>query len=89
MLLAKVCGRATATIRHSSLEGFRFVLALPVRSKTTEPVIVLDRLGVSPGDLVMITSDGRGAREFVGRNDTPARWIVIGLAKDTPQMVTT
>jgi ethanolamine utilization protein EutN len=87
MLLARVCGHATASIKHPSLAGFRLVLVMPARSKTTEPLLVLDRLGVAPGDWVMITSDGKGARELVGTSETPARWVVMGRADETPAAV--
>lgn len=82
MLLARICGHATATVKHPSLAGCRMLLAQPLRSLTREPLLVLDRLGAHVGDLVLITSDGRGARAVVGRDDTPVRWTVAGVVDD-------
>ena len=86
MLLARVIGDATATVKHPALAGQRLVVVLPLRSQTREPLIVLDRLGVALGDTVLITSDGRHARAICGRDDTPVRWTVLSLA-DNPAVV--
>lgn len=79
MLLARVEGQAIATVKHPSLVGARLLIAQPERSLTREPVLVLDRLGAAPGDLVLISSDGKFAREIVDDEASPARWVVIGL----------
>ncbi len=79
MLIARVIGHATATVKHRSLNTERLVAVQPLRSLTTDPLLVLDRLGAGPGDLVVITSDGKGAREMVGDETSPARWSVAGI----------
>lgn len=79
MLLARVCGHGTATVKHASLAGARLVLAQPLRSLTLEPLLVLDRLGTALGDLVVISSDGQAAREFLNDPTSPARWSVVGI----------
>ena len=58
MLLARVHGHATSTMKHASLRGAKLLLVQPLRSLTLEPVLALDRLGAGRGDLVIITSDG-------------------------------
>lgn len=79
MLLARVHGHATSTVRHPSLRGMKLAVVLPQKSQTLEPVLALDRLGTRPGDLVMITSDGKHARAVTADDTSPARWTVVGI----------
>ncbi len=88
MLLARVCGNAISTIKHRSLTGAKLVLVQPLRSLTREPLLALDRLGTSPGALVVVTSDGLGAREMLGDPTSPARWSVIGIVDHEPEVTT-
>ena len=43
------------------------------------PMIVIDGVGAGIGEQVMITSDGRGAREMLNTDATPVRWSIIGI----------
>jgi len=79
MLLARVCGHATSTIKHRSLTGAKLVLVQPLRSLTKEPLLALDRIGSHAGSLVLISSDGLGARQMVQDQTSPARWSVVGI----------
>lgn len=79
MLLARVCGQANSTIKHGSLNGAKLLLAQPLRSQTREPVVVLDRLGATAGDLALISSDGEFARDSVGDTTSPARWSIVSI----------
>jgi len=88
LLLGRVMGRATSTVKHRSLRGTKMLLVQPVRSLTREPLLVLDRLGAGSGDLVLITSDGKSAREFVGDEASPARWTVVGIIDDEKDVPT-
>jgi len=88
MLLARVNGHATSTVKHPSLRAAKMILAQPIRSLTKEPLLVLDRLGAASGDVVLITSDGKRARELVGDENSPARWTVIGIIDDEEDVPT-
>ena len=82
VILGRVLGRATATVKHETLAGWKLLLVQPVmadrKSPDGDPLLVVDRLGSGLGDVVMLTSDGRGARELLGSDNTPVRWTVIG-----------
>jgi ethanolamine utilization protein EutN len=83
MQLGRVVGCATATIKHESLEKWRLLLVQPLDTAERpdgEPVLVLDSMGARAGDIVILTSDGRGARELVAAENSPARWFVAGIA---------
>ena len=83
VILGKVVGRATATVKHPTLTGQKLLLVQPVMadraSPDGDPLLVLDGIGAGLGDMVMITSDGRGARQLVGSEKTPIRWTLIGI----------
>ena len=89
MQSALVIGRATATIRHQSLEGRRLVIVLPLMADGAtadgDPLLAIDAVGVGQGDTAIITSDGLSARTLLNVEATPVRWTVIGVA-DRPTM---
>ena len=86
MQLAKVLGNAVATEKHDSLVGKTMLLVAPLladgKSIDGDPLLVIDCLGAGRGETVIITSDGSGAAELMGRNDSPVRWTTAGI-KDT------
>ncbi len=84
MLKAKVMGSATATLKHPSLEGRRMLVVQPYGPDGSkpdgDPLVAVDTCcGAGLGDEVMITSDGRTAREMLGSDNTPVRWTVTGI----------
>jgi ethanolamine utilization protein EutN len=85
MLLAKVIGHATSTIKHPALNGWRLVLVQPVNSERqpdSDVQVAIDRLGSSPGQTVVVNGDGKAARELVGNDKSPIRFFVIGIVDE-------
>ncbi len=82
MLLGRVEGHATSTIKHATLHGWRLTVIQPVRVGEMDPVLAIDALGSRVGDLVVVSNDGKGAREIVGDETSPARWTVIGIVDE-------
>ena len=78
-----VIGRTHATLKHDSLRGQKLLLVQPLMadgcSPDGYPLLVVDAMGAGPGETVVITSDGRGAREWLGTDKTPVRWTTIGI----------
>jgi ethanolamine utilization protein EutN len=88
MQLAQVIGHATSTIKHASLHGWRMLIVQPLDARKQPegvPIIALDALGSRRGDHVVISSDGKAAREMTGADDSPARWSIIGVADNVGQ----
>ncbi len=82
MQFAKVIGRATSTVKHPTLKGWRMLLVQPLDptgGADGSPQLVIDNQGGGKGDTVIISSDGKTAREMVGADTTPARWHVLGI----------
>ena len=85
MLLGTVIGHATATIKHPSMKGWRLSIVQPINSQRqpeADPVVAADSLGASPGQTVVLNSDGKAARELIGHDKSPVRYFIIALADE-------
>lgn len=82
MQRARVIGQAVATVKHPSMPGHKLLLAQPlgVDSRPDEfPILIVDSFGAGIGSVVIITSDGKFAREITGSNTTPVRYTTVGI----------
>lgn len=83
MLLGDVIGTTTATIKHPSMNGRKLLVVQPRMADGDrpdgDPVVAIDTVGAGWGETVVLTSDGRHAREVLRIDATPARWTVIGI----------
>jgi microcompartment protein CcmK/EutM len=82
MQRARVVGTAVATVKHASMIGWGLLVAQPLTpagKPDGEPQLVIDNLGAGIGHVVIISNDGKGARELVGHKNSPIRWFVMGI----------
>jgi ethanolamine utilization protein EutN len=82
MQLGRVVGHGVSTVKHPSLHGWRLLLVQPLTAEGKgdgEPLLAIDQLGAGTADLVILSNDGKGARELVGANNSPVRWMVLGV----------
>ena len=82
MQAARVIGTTHATVRHSSLDGWRLLAVQPVDINNDAdgfPLLAIDNLGAGRGDMVFFTSDGNAVKELTGRNDCPVRFAIQGI----------
>ena len=83
MLQALVIGTATATVKHPTLRGAKLLVVQPRmadgRTPDGDPLLAVDTVGAGRGETVLLTSDGRFAREWLKTDATPVRWTVIGI----------
>ncbi len=85
MQLGAVIGHATSTIKHPSFVGWKLAIVQPLnnaRQPEADPVVAIDKFGSGPGSMVVINSDGKGAREMIGKSDSPVRWYVVGIVDE-------
>jgi ethanolamine utilization protein EutN len=85
MQLGRVIGHATATIKHPSMNGLRMAVVQilnAARQPEADPIIAADKLGSGIGDVVVLNSDGKAAREMIGDNKSPVRFFVIGISDE-------
>ena len=82
MLLGVVEGTAISTIKHRSMQGWKLLIVQPLGisgKPDGDPVLAIDLLGAGTGNRVVISNDGKGAREMIGDNNSPVRWTVLGI----------
>ncbi len=83
MQLGRIVGTATSTVKHRSLDGWRLVIVQMLMADGERsdgpPQLAIDNLGTGRGDIVMLTSDGKGTRTLIGDDNTPVRWSVMGI----------
>ena len=86
MQFGRVLGAATATLKHSSMDGWRLLIVRLLQRDGTsadgDPVLVVDAHGAAAGSRVVITSDGEAARTLLGSDQTPVRWTVMGICDE-------
>lgn len=83
MFVAIVEGSAVSTIKHPSMHGWKLLVVQPLDlagRPDGDPLLAIDHIGAGRGVTVVISNDGRAAREMVGDNNSPVRWAVIGVA---------
>jgi ethanolamine utilization protein EutN len=85
MQLGTVIGYATSTIKHPSLNGWRMAVVQPLnarREPEADVVIAVDGFSAGTGQMVILNTDGKRAREVIGNDKTPVRYFVIGLVDE-------
>jgi microcompartment protein CcmK/EutM len=85
MLLGVVEGNVVSTIKHQSMVGWRLLVVQPVGTQGApdgDPLLAIDHLGAGHGSKVLISNDGRSAREIVGDTNSPVRWVIVGLVDE-------
>ena len=85
MQLGRVIGQATATIKHPSMNGVRLAVVQMLNAKRepeADPVVAADKRGAGVGQVVVLNSDGKAARELIGNDKSPVRWFVIAIVDE-------
>jgi microcompartment protein CcmK/EutM len=83
MQTGRVLGTATATVKHPSMQGWKLLVVQPYgpdgRSPDGDPILAVDALGAGTGEVVIVSSDGKGTQQLLRSETTPVRWSVIGI----------
>ncbi|MDF3128494.1 EutN/CcmL family microcompartment protein [Kiritimatiellaeota bacterium B1221] len=82
MLLARVDGSATATIRHPSAKGWRLAICQPIDEEGNEistPILALDDMGAGLHQRVIVSSDGDTLRDWVQDPKSPLRNMITHI----------
>jgi microcompartment protein CcmK/EutM len=85
MLLARIDGSATATIKHPSANGWRLVICQPIDEHGKDiktPLIALDDTGAALHQTVIVSSDGAALREWVNDPQSPLRYMVTHIVDE-------
>jgi ethanolamine utilization protein EutN len=82
MQIGQVMGHAISSVKHPSMLGWRLLLVRLLGSDGRadgEPILAIDNLGSALSQRVIVSNDGKSARELVGHKNSPVRWLVLGI----------
>ena len=93
MLLAKVIGSITSTIKHPSLHARKILvvkpIVIPVGSSVipakagihfnSKSVLALDTVQAGVGDVVLINQEGGSCRQVLQDKEAPVNHTIIGI----------
>ena len=82
MMLCRVDGNITATVKHPSATGCRFLICQPITAEGVEsgaPTVAVDTLGAGLHSRVIVTTDGKYMTEVLKSKNTPVRNSIIGI----------
>ena len=82
MIVGRVAGEITATIRHPFYWA-RKLLVVDRVDANGEPtrgyVIAVDVVDAGVGETVLVLDEGNGARQVFASTDAPVRSVVVGI----------
>jgi microcompartment protein CcmK/EutM len=85
MYLARVEGNVVSTRKHPSFHGWRLVICQPINNLGDAegvPQVAIDAHGAGMHQRVIISSDGAAARNAVGDQKSPVRWMIIAVVDE-------
>ena len=85
MYIGKVIGTVVATIKISHLESRKLLLVdqLDLQGQETGYYdIAVDGAQAGPGDTVLATDEGKGARQVLGLDTGAIRAVIVGVVDE-------
>lgn len=82
MILCRVTGSIVATEKQETLAGRKILIVQPVTpggAPAGEDFLALDDADAGAGDLVLVIRQGEAAAQVLGRDDVPARCVVVAV----------
>ena len=82
MWIARVVGTVVSTRKHAAFEGHRMLLVQrlsPAGVPGGDPILALDTVDSGAGERVLVTIEGRAAREAVGDPSAPVDAVIVGI----------
>jgi len=82
MTLARVIGTVVSTIKHPKYRGLKLYVVQPVspEGKPTDPsFLAVDRVQSGVGDIVLVLTEGNGARQLFRESVLCIRSVIVGV----------
>lgn len=82
MKLCRVKGTVVATAKHPAYEGLKLLVVQPQDESGADQgrsFLAVDRVQAGEGDLVLVNSEGNGARQLFGKDVLPIRSLIVGI----------
>ncbi len=85
MTLARVIGTVVSTVKHPDYRGLKLFVVQPVDEdgRETDPsFLAVDVVQAGVGDLVLVISEGNGARQIFAKPILPIRSVIVGVVDE-------
>ena len=83
MKVARVIGNVVSSVKLPLFEGRKLLLAKPLDvnyQPTGEVVLAIDLEGAGPGEIVLLSDEGKAVADLLfGGKRAPARTVIIGI----------
>ena len=82
MTLARVIGTVVSTVKHPSYKGLKLFTVQPVDPEglPADPsFLAVDTVQSGVGDLVLVLTEGNGARQIFKQKVLPIRSVIVGV----------
>jgi microcompartment protein CcmK/EutM len=82
MILCRVDGNLTATVKHRSADGWRLLICQPITPEgieADEVVVAIDPLGAGLHQRVIVCTDGRHTADLVKDMRSPLCFCITGI----------
>ena len=81
MILGRVIGTVTTSIKHPVLEGHKLLIVKPVAPgmPAGKSIVALDVVQAGIGDTVLILDEGNSGRMILGDSTAPVRSVIAGI----------
>ena len=82
MRLCRVKGTVVSTAKHEVYLGQKLMVVQPVDETGQDQgdsFLAVDRVQAGEGDLVLVNSEGNGARQLFGIETLPIRSLILGI----------
>ena len=86
MILAKVKGSVTATLKHPVYVGKKVLAVQAINDKTFkekgESFLAVDSVQAGIGDIVLVAREGSTARQILGNDNDPFHSVIVGIVDE-------
>lgn len=82
MKLCRVLGSVVSTVKHPTYEGRKLLVVQPLDERgqaAGSSFLAVDRVQAGAGDVVLVNSEGGGARLLIGVEKLPLRSLIVGV----------
>ena len=82
MRIAKVIGTVVSTIKHPAYHGLKLYMVQPVDQQGNpdgDEYLAVDQVQSGVGDLVLVLTEGNGARQIFSKPVLPIRSVIVGV----------
>ncbi len=85
MTLARVIGTVVSTVKHPDYRGLKLFVVQPIDEwgRDSEPsFLAVDVVQAGVGDIVLVISEGNGARQIFRKPVLPIRSVIVGVVDE-------